>query len=73
MYVCVRLCECYFSIFIFLTQEASFQKFHIVLIFIIHNATQEILKEAIVLYFVCQTLQLPFWGRLDLVKPHLSL
>ena len=30
MYVCVRLCECYFLIFIFITQEASFQKFHIV-------------------------------------------
>ena len=71
--MCVRLCECYFLIFIFLTQEASFQKLHIVLIFIKHNATQEILKQAIVLHFVCQALQLPLWGRLDLVKPHLSL
>ena len=41
--------------------------------FIKHNATQEILKQAIVLHFMCQDLQLPFWGRLDLVKPHLSL
>ena len=51
--MCVRLCEWCFHIFIFLTQEASFQKFHIVEIFIKHNATQEIIRQAIVLYFVC--------------------
>ena len=59
MRVCVRQCECYFLIFIFLTQEASFQKFYLVLIFVKHTAMQEILKQAIVLYFVCQALQSP--------------
>ena len=76
-YVCVRVCvcqcECYFLIFIFLTQEASFLKFYLVLIFVKHTATQEILKQAIVLCFVCQGLQSPVWGRVDLVKPCLSL
>ena len=41
--------------------------------FIKHTAIQEILKQAIVLHFMCQDLQLSFWGRLDLVKPYLSL
>ena len=71
--VCVHQCECYFLIFIFFTQEASLQKFHNALIFIKHNDMQEILKQAIVLYFVCQALQSPVWGRLDLGKPYLSL
>ena len=68
--LCVRQCECYFHI------SYTRNKFSEVLYsfnFIKHTAIQEILKQAIILYFVSQALQSPIWGRLDLVKPYLSL